>query len=272
MRAPQARQRPRSNRYETTGMLSRAATRVPQDMQAEAGRTIDRRMGTRAATTFRKLPRARPGKKAARASAIALPRELLWWVGLGVDLGASGHSGGGHDRREGLRGDVVGEDDLAGDHRAVGERVVPVLEIRGGIEGALELTAVRDVDRVAARDAPRRAGSVRDDPEQRRVRVPRGEVAGRSGDPAAELPVEVEGSGEVDHALADVAVQAVVAHRRAAVEVDRPVEGERLRRVVPGELAVRRRGGPDAARVVVVRRQILEWVVVVANVGAVRRR
>src|SRR5919202_2687065 len=137
MRAPQVRQRPRSNRYETSGMLSRAATRVPQDMQAGAGRAIDRRMGTGAATTFRKLPRARPGKKAARASAIALPRELLRWVGLGVDLGAPRHPGGGHDRREGLRGDVVREDDLAADHRSVREGVVSVLEVPGRVQGAL---------------------------------------------------------------------------------------------------------------------------------------
>src|SRR5437588_3359300 len=123
MRALQARQRPRSHRYERTGTLSRAASRVPHDMQAEAGRTIERRSGTRAATTFRKLPRARPGKKATRASAIALPRELLRWVGLGVDVDASRHPGRGHDRREGLRVDVVGEDDLAADHRPVGERV-----------------------------------------------------------------------------------------------------------------------------------------------------
>src|SRR5918911_4680785 len=98
MRVPKARQRPRSHRYEATGMLSRAASGVPHDMHAEAGRTIDRRIGTRAATTFRKLPRARPGKKATRASAIALPRELLRWVGLGVHLGTSRHPGGGHDR------------------------------------------------------------------------------------------------------------------------------------------------------------------------------
>src|SRR5919197_1213643 len=153
MRAPQARQRPRSHRYETTGLLSRAASDFPHDMQAEAGRTIERRSGTRAATTFRKLPRARPGKKAARASATTLPRELLRWVGLGVDLGTSRHPGGGDDRRDCLRGDVVGEDDLAGDHRPVGERVVPVFEVPGGKERALELPAVRDVDGVSARDA-----------------------------------------------------------------------------------------------------------------------
>ena len=40
---------------------------VSQDMQAEAGRTIERRSGTRAATTFRKLPSASPGAKATAA-------------------------------------------------------------------------------------------------------------------------------------------------------------------------------------------------------------
>src|SRR2546423_10423562 len=100
-------------------MLSRAASGVPQDMQAEAGRTIERRIGTRAATTFRKLPRARPGKKATRASATTLPRELLRRVGLGVHVDASGHPSGGDDGGEGLGIDVVGEDDLAADHRPV---------------------------------------------------------------------------------------------------------------------------------------------------------
>src|SRR5919198_428449 len=181
MRAPQARQRPRNHRYETRGMLSRAASGFAQDMHAEAGRTIERRNGTRAATTFRKLPRARPGKKATRASAIALPRELLRRGGGGGDLPASRHPGRSDDRRECLRGDVVREDDLAADHRAVGERVVPVLEVSCGKERTLELPAVRDVDGVSARDAAvaGRSDAVRDDPEQRRIRVPGGEVAAR---------------------------------------------------------------------------------------------
>jgi hypothetical protein len=41
----------------------------PQDMHAEGGRTIERRNGTRAATTFRKLPSASPGAKTAAARA-----------------------------------------------------------------------------------------------------------------------------------------------------------------------------------------------------------
>src|SRR5919201_6684382 len=91
MRAPQARQRPRRHRYETTGTLSRTASVVPQDMQAEAGRTIERRRGTRAATTFRKLPRARPGKKATRASAIALyPENCCGGLGWAYTSGLPG--------------------------------------------------------------------------------------------------------------------------------------------------------------------------------------
>ena len=42
----------------------------PQLMQAEAGATIDRRSGTREATTLRKLPTARPGRATAKASAL----------------------------------------------------------------------------------------------------------------------------------------------------------------------------------------------------------
>ena len=42
---------------------------VPQLMQAEAGRTTERRSGTRAATTFRKLPSASAGQKANRPRA-----------------------------------------------------------------------------------------------------------------------------------------------------------------------------------------------------------
>src|SRR5579875_2090326 len=63
IRSPQARQRPRSARYETTGTLSYQRIGDPQRMQAEPGRTTERRSGTRAATTPRKLPSARPGRK-----------------------------------------------------------------------------------------------------------------------------------------------------------------------------------------------------------------
>jgi hypothetical protein len=42
-------------------------------MHADGGDTIERRSGTRAATTFRKLPSARPGARAAAASASSTP-------------------------------------------------------------------------------------------------------------------------------------------------------------------------------------------------------
>src|SRR5438128_11878003 len=107
MGAPQARQRPRRRRYEKSGMLSRRSIGVAHDMHAEAGRTIERRSGTRAATTFKKLPRARPGKNAARAVATELSREALRRVGLGVDLVVAGLADRhGRDRPERLRAHV----------------------------------------------------------------------------------------------------------------------------------------------------------------------
>jgi hypothetical protein len=57
-------------------MLSRAAISVPQLMQAEAGFTTERCSGTRAATTFRKLPSASPGAKANAAMATSTPPAL----------------------------------------------------------------------------------------------------------------------------------------------------------------------------------------------------
>src|ERR1700693_2932335 len=72
MWTPHARQRPRSTAYEMIGTLSYQATSCPQSRQAEPGLTSDRRKGTRAATTFRKLPRARPGKRAIAARAIEI--------------------------------------------------------------------------------------------------------------------------------------------------------------------------------------------------------
>src|SRR5215831_12543994 len=64
MRTPQERQRPRSTAYESNGTLSYQASSFPQLMQAERGWTTERRSGTRAATTFTKLPSARAGQNA----------------------------------------------------------------------------------------------------------------------------------------------------------------------------------------------------------------
>src|SRR6266480_7830899 len=99
MRTPQVRQRPRSQSHESTGTLSRHASSVPQLMQADAGRTTERRSGTRAATTFKKLPSASAGQNAnrprarstlllsaRRGAALGLAREALRRVRLRVDL------------------------------------------------------------------------------------------------------------------------------------------------------------------------------------------
>src|SRR5512133_2173886 len=69
MCTPQFRQRPRSSAYETSGTLSCQRISCAHDMHADGGRTIDRRSGTRAATTFRKLPSASPGANTTAASA-----------------------------------------------------------------------------------------------------------------------------------------------------------------------------------------------------------
>src|SRR5258707_15746320 len=50
-------------------MLSRSRISVPQCMQAERGLTTERPSGSRAATTFRKLPIASPGAKTTAARA-----------------------------------------------------------------------------------------------------------------------------------------------------------------------------------------------------------
>ncbi len=59
-------------------MLSRLRISVPQCMHADRGETIDRPSGTRAATTFRKLPTASPGANATAASAKFTPRVSAW--------------------------------------------------------------------------------------------------------------------------------------------------------------------------------------------------
>src|SRR5579864_5851792 len=70
MRAPQPLQRPRRTAYERSGTFSFQASSWPHDMHAEPGLTIERRSGTRAATTFRNEPSARPGASASIAKAI----------------------------------------------------------------------------------------------------------------------------------------------------------------------------------------------------------
>src|SRR5204863_7736618 len=72
MAAWHERQRPSRSPYESRGTLSYQAIGVSQLMQAEPGETSDRRSGTRAATTLRKLPTARPGANASAAIAAVI--------------------------------------------------------------------------------------------------------------------------------------------------------------------------------------------------------
>src|SRR6185312_9030801 len=69
MRVRQLLQRPRSTTHETSGTLSYHAILWLHDMHAEGGETIERRSGTRAATTFRNEPSASAGAKNRLASA-----------------------------------------------------------------------------------------------------------------------------------------------------------------------------------------------------------
>src|SRR5215210_6426107 len=139
MLALQCRHRPRKSRYESTGMLSRQAIGVPHSMHADAGETIDARRGTRAATTFRKLPSASPGASETRADSIlgdyrraersCLAREQLGRVQLRVNLAVRRHSRGhGVDDRKGVGRQVVAEQNLTADDRTVDVDVVAELD------------------------------------------------------------------------------------------------------------------------------------------------
>src|SRR5579864_7889743 len=68
MCSPQERQRPRSAAYERRGTFSNHDSSCSHDMQADPGLTIERRSGTRAATTLRNEPSARPGASASAAN------------------------------------------------------------------------------------------------------------------------------------------------------------------------------------------------------------
>src|SRR5215813_8779481 len=118
-------------------MLSYHAISVAQLMQAERGATIDCRSGTRAATTFRNDPSARPGARNSAAndsSTIAVsasPAAALnaWSAGevgrrvrLGVDDVHAGHADRCGDERPGVRVDRVVEDHAAGEHRPLALR------------------------------------------------------------------------------------------------------------------------------------------------------
>src|SRR4051794_27263310 len=75
---PQCRQRARRSAHETIGTLSYHASGVSHAMHADPGCTTERRSGTRAATTLRKLPSASPGTKAIAASAAPTITPIGW--------------------------------------------------------------------------------------------------------------------------------------------------------------------------------------------------
>src|SRR6478672_12060465 len=90
----------------TTGTLAYQAIGVRHAPHAERGNMIERRSGRRAATTFRKLPTARPGRtaKAASTAPIGLPR-----LSGGAPGQTRGRCGLRHARRGGVR--EVGRDE-----------------------------------------------------------------------------------------------------------------------------------------------------------------
>src|SRR5579884_2976575 len=103
MGTPHLRQRPRSASHETTGTLSYQAIGSLHARHADPGETIDRRSGTRAATTFRNDPTARPGRNAMPAAARPMRRlsarrrafltaVAARWVRLGVDVRVAGRA------------------------------------------------------------------------------------------------------------------------------------------------------------------------------------
>src|SRR5215471_2981357 len=181
MRMPHRRQRPRSSAYESTGTLSYQAIGVSQLMHAEPGRTIERRRGTRAAITPRKLPSASPGTKT-RGRTKSIPfvidneRALLedLAAGLAVVVRRREREIAGRrldrerqdgDRREGAA-ELLSQNHSLGtrDERAFRHRALAGGDGVGGVEAALE-RALRRSDRDAG-------GAVRGEDEDLLVRVP----------------------------------------------------------------------------------------------------
>src|SRR5215210_3280700 len=131
-------------------------------MHAEPGFTSERRSGTRAATTFRKLPRARPGASATAASEtfmvrcrrsaprVESPGEALGRVRLRPDGLVRRHSDRHRvDPGEAVRHDQVVEEDLAADDRPVDDDVVVELDGVRRVESSLEDEVVENFDAVA---------------------------------------------------------------------------------------------------------------------------
>src|SRR5438093_158624 len=113
-------------------------------MHADGGRTIERRSGTRAATTFRKLPSASAGAKTAAASAKStLSRTVRRLLRVAGAVRIAGRA----ERqvcqpRQGLHLDALTQRQRVGDDRPLGlcrlpERDVPLREDRALEERAL---------------------------------------------------------------------------------------------------------------------------------------
>src|SRR5881394_1895662 len=144
---------------------------VSQLMQAEPGRTIERRSGTRAATTPRKLPIASPGTNTRGRTksitlvidtrAAALERRAALAAGAVAEVGGWGdpESAGrlvdrerqDGDRREGAA-ELLAEDDRlrAGDQRPFGHGALAGGDRIRSVEAALE-RGLRRSDRDAVR-------------------------------------------------------------------------------------------------------------------------
>src|SRR3954453_9570292 len=176
-------------------------------MHAERGLITERRSGTRTASTFRKLPTASPGARAKAASAAftwdlsaaggcelnqsVSAGEALRRVRLCVDVLVGRHPHRhGRDEGEGVRRQVVAENDLAADDRPVDVDVVPELDRIDRVEPALIGEVVHDLDTVTGIDLT--SVPVGDDHQQLVVGIPTSEVAAGAGDGGTEGAVRVE--------------------------------------------------------------------------------
>src|SRR3954466_9321282 len=196
-------------------------------MHAEPGCTMERRNGTRAATTPRKLPTARPGTKTRgrtksispvidipaaaleRWAASAAVREVPRRVDVEVLRGTLDRDGEDVDVGEGALELLAGHDRLrAGDERALRCRPLTGVDLVIGVEPALEGCLRRAYDdALAGGHAGLRSLVVGEEDEDLLVGVPRarGPVAVRIGriHHGAQLHArDVDRSRDVDDAVA----------------------------------------------------------------------
>src|SRR5581483_1390779 len=278
---PHARQRPRRTSHETSGMLSYHASSCAQLMHADGGLTSERRSGSRAATTFRKLPTARPGANASAASARSTgsargvdgrrdrrlrvlrdPRRPRRHHGARVRVHRAA-------RRPPHARVVAVEDDLPGHGGPLDPRGRVEVERLCRVDAALE-ERVDELDPVARADEATLRGraacpavAVGDEEVPVEPRPPgSGEPAGRLGAGRIEiLPADLRVLEQDRARCVERAVAAVRERRqrgvrdvRAAVDVDGAEDQQLLGRRVPLELAEAVRA---AARVAVAAAAVL---------------